>query len=134
VYVTEQPALLVVSRYRIAERERFAADARHALGVLAACEGFLQGSIGQATDETDIAVITTRWVNVGAYRRALSRFDVKTEVVPLLSQAIDESTAFEVVHDRTPHAATDAVSGRAADADTASLGSAAAPHVPPVIS
>jgi len=34
-------------------------------------------------------------VNVGSYRRALSPYDVKMAAVPLLSEAIDEPTAYE---------------------------------------
>ena len=37
------------------------------------------------------------WENVGAYRRALSAYDVKVGAVPLLSTAIDEPSAYEVV-------------------------------------
>ncbi len=128
-----QPALVVVSRHRVLDREDFAQRARAAIAVLATCEGFEHGAIGQATDETDLITITTRWTGVGAYRRALSRFEVKTEVIPLLSTAVDESTAFEVVHERFGDRVVDATSGRAADADVANLGSSAAAHVPPVI-
>lgn len=128
-----QPALVVVSRHRVDDRAAFAEDARTALAVLATCDGFEHGAIGQATDETDLIIVTTRWIGVGAYRRALSRFDVKTQVVPLLSTAVDESTAFEVVHERFADRVVDAASGRAADADVANLGSSAAAHVPPVV-
>jgi heme-degrading monooxygenase HmoA len=127
-----QPAFLAISRYRVPVDVDFLPRVRSALATLAECPGFEYGSVGQSTDETDLLVITTRWSSVGAYRKALSRFDVKTEVVPLLSMAENESTAFEVVHERTPRGFVDAPSGRAADADTANLGSAAAPDVPPV--
>jgi hypothetical protein len=122
----------VVSRYQVPVGSDFVQQAQRALAVLAECAGFEQGSIGQATDETELMVITTRWSSVGDYRKALSRFDVKTEVVPLLSRAVNESTAFELVHERTPTDVVDASSNRAADADSANLGSAAAPDVPPV--
>jgi len=126
------PALVVISRYRIADRAEFARQAREALAVLAQSAGFASGSIGQSTDETDLVLITTRWENVGAYRRALSRPEVKMTAVPLLSTALDESTAFEIVHERSGDAVSDHESGRAADADTANLGEAAAPNVPSV--
>lgn len=126
------PALVVISRYQVPANSDFVEQARRALAVLAACPGFEHGSLGQATDETNLMVITTRWSSVGDYRRALSRFEVKTEVVPLLSMAVNESTAFEMVHERTSEQVLDAASGRAADADSANLGSAAAPNVPPV--
>ncbi len=34
---------------------------------------------------------------MGAYRRALSTYDVKLAAVPTLSQALDEPSAYEVV-------------------------------------
>jgi hypothetical protein len=128
-----QPALVVVSRHRVDDRTEFARQARQAIAVLATCDGFEHGAIGQATDETSLITITTRWTGVGAYRRALSKFEVKTEVIPLLSTAVDESTAFEVVHERFADRVVDAASGRAADADVANLGSSSAGYVPPVI-
>ena len=39
--------------------------------------------------------ITTRWENVGSYRRALQGYESKMVVVPLLSRAIDEPSAYE---------------------------------------
>ena len=48
---------------------------------------------------TDSAV--TRWEHVGAYRRALSTHDVKVRAVPLLSSALDEPSAYEVVEPDT---------------------------------
>jgi hypothetical protein len=42
-------------------------------------------------------VLTTTWEHVGAYRRALSSYDVKLNAVPLLSRALDEPSAYELV-------------------------------------
>ncbi|MGH8965474.1 MAG: antibiotic biosynthesis monooxygenase, partial [Actinomycetes bacterium] len=42
-------------------------------------------------------VLQTRWENVGSYRRALSSYDVKVGAVPLLSRAVDEPSAYELV-------------------------------------
>ena len=36
-------------------------------------------------------------MHVGAYRRALSSYDVKVGAVPLLSRALDEPSAYEAV-------------------------------------
>ena len=43
----------------------------------------------------------TRWENVGAYRRALSSYDLKLHGVPVLSHALDEPGAYEVVDPHT---------------------------------
>jgi len=126
--------VVVINRFRVPldAAVGFAEAARLALATLAQSDGFVDGLIGQSTDETDLRVITTRWTGVGSYRRALSRFEVKVSAVPLLSTAIDESSAFEAVHVVSDGFATDASAGRAADADSISLGQASAAVVPPV--
>ena len=128
------PILLVINRFRVTTEQSasFADDARLALAALAESAGFIDGAIAQATDETNLRLITTRWKDVGSYRRALSRFEVKISAVPLLSGAIDESSAFEAVHVVSGGVTTSAASGRAADADVIGLGSAASAAVPPV--
>lgn len=128
------PILLVINRFRVTtdQSATFAEHARLALATLGESVGFIDGAIAQATDETDLRLITTRWKDVGSYRRALSRFEVKISAVPLLSQAIDESSAFEAVHVISGGVTTSAASGRAADADVIGLGSAASAAVPPV--
>ena len=71
---------------------------------LAAQPGCLAAAIGQSTDDPDLIVVRTEWAGVGAYRRALSAFDVKVNAVPLLSAAIDEPSAYELVRHWTPAA------------------------------
>ncbi len=133
---SETASLLVVSRFRVgdAARAAFLADAGRAVEALAAQAGCLAASIGQSTDESGLIVIRTEWSGVGAYRRALSSFDVKVNAIPLLSAAIDEPSAYELVHHWTPEGLTVAPSGLAADAGAVGLGEAAAPSVPPVTS
>jgi hypothetical protein len=63
--------------------------------------GFVDGSIGRNLDDPTLWALVTRWENVGAYRRALSAYDVKVRAVPLLSSALDEPSAFEVVEPDT---------------------------------
>lgn len=127
-------SLLVVGRYRVAPEDRaaFHVDAAAALDVLSSQTGFTQGSIAQSTDDADLLLIRTEWSGVGAYRRALSAYDVKVGAVPLLSRAIDEPSAFEVVLHLTPSGSTTHPSGLAQDAGAVALGSAAGPDVAPV--
>lgn len=129
-----EAGLVVVSRFRVPEERAaaFATDARSAISVLAERDGFIDGVLAQSTDEAELRLITTRWTGVGAYRRALSNYDVKLTAVPLLSLAIDEPSAYEIVHLRTLESAVDAVSGLAADAGSIGLGDAAAASVRPV--
>lgn len=119
-------------RFRVTDRASFIRASRAAFDRFAESPGFLSGMIGQSTDEADLLLVTTRWETVGAYRKALQRYEVKLDVVPWLSTAIDESTAYEVTFEQSPTARHVAQSGRAADADATRLGEAAAPHVPPV--
>ena len=126
----EAAPVLVVSRYRVeSDRSQWLSQMRMALAVLGQSAGFVRGQIAQATDDADLMVVSTSWTNVGAYRKALSRFEVKAQVVPLLSMAIDEPSAFEsvVVLDDTGERLF--ASGLAADHGDVSLGSAAAASV-----
>jgi hypothetical protein len=91
--------VLVVNRFRVPadEAARFRADLEAAHAVLAAQAGYVDGHAGRNVDDPELWVLTTRWANVGAYRRALSSYDVKVGVVPLLGRAVDEPSAYETV-------------------------------------
>jgi quinol monooxygenase YgiN len=91
--------VIVVNRFRVAapDAASFRADLEHAHALLAARDGYVGGEVGRNVDDPGLWVLTTRWVNVGAYRRALSAYDVKVGAVPLLSRAVDEPSAYEVV-------------------------------------
>jgi hypothetical protein len=93
--------VIVVNRFRAGpdagSGDRMRDGLAQALGALAARPGFVDGTVGRNVDDPDLWLLTTRWENVGSYRRALSSYDVKVAAVPLLSQAIDEPSAYEVV-------------------------------------
>jgi quinol monooxygenase YgiN len=95
--------VLVVNRFRVPESEAatFRVDVETARSALAARPGYLAGAIGRNLDDPTLWVLTTTWEHVGAYRRALSSYDVKLIAVPLLSRAIDEPSAYEVVEGGT---------------------------------
>ena len=95
--------MLVVSRFRVPleDGETFRAELQQALDSLAERPGHLDGTIGRNVDDPELWVLSTRWENVGAYRRALSAYDVKLRAVPLLSRALDEPSAYEVVEPGT---------------------------------
>ncbi len=96
-------SVLVVNRFRVdqADASAFRADLETARAVLAERPGYLSGVIGRNLDDPTLWVLTTQWEHVGAYRRALSAYDVKLGAVPLLSRALDEPSAFEVVEPET---------------------------------
>ena len=95
--------MLVVNRFRVRleDGESFRADLAAAHDVLAACAGYVDGQVGRNLDDPELWVLTTRWENVGAYRRALSSYEVKLNAVPLLSRAVDEPSAYELVEPET---------------------------------
>ena len=91
--------VLVVNRFRVEESDvaSFAEDVARAHALLASRPGYVGGAVGRNLDEPALWVLETRWTNVGSYRRALSSYDVKLGAVPLLSRAIDEPSAYEVL-------------------------------------
>ena len=90
--------MIAVTRYRVPthEADSFAGRAQTALEVLGARPGFLGGEAGPNLDDPALWVLTTRWADVGSYRRALSSTEAKLAAVPLLSEALDEPSAYEV--------------------------------------
>jgi quinol monooxygenase YgiN len=126
--------LVVVSRFRVdaPSRAGFLAAADEALTVLASRPGCLAATLGQSTDDPELLLVRTEWEGIGAYRRALSSFDVKVSAVPLLSLAIDEPSAYESVRVWDGTALRRAESHLAADAGDVRLGTASGPDVAPV--
>ena len=72
-----------------------------ALVALAACPGYAGGEIGRNVDDPELWALTTRWADVGSYRRALSSYDVKLRAVAVLGRAIEEPSAYELVEPGT---------------------------------
>ena len=95
--------MLVVSRFRVPTEvaDSFRADLETARAALAACVGYAGGEIGRNVDDPELWVLSTRWDNVGSYRRALSSYDVKLRAVMVLSRAIEEPSAYELVEPGT---------------------------------
>ncbi|NHC45038.1 antibiotic biosynthesis monooxygenase [Motilibacter aurantiacus] len=124
--------MLAVTRHRVPvdEGAAFLATARSAVAALAACAGFRRATLGRATDDAGLWVLTTEWDSVGAYRRALSAYDVKVQAVPVLSTAIDEPTAYEPLLTVDGTGKVEARTRLAADAGSVGVGSASAPEVP----
>lgn len=90
-----------------------------AVEALAARAGFIGLEIAASLDDDDLNVVIQRWDSVGAYRRALSNYEVKLHAVPLLATAADESTAFEAILTADAQGAEEFARDRASDARTA---------------
>jgi quinol monooxygenase YgiN len=89
----------VVAADRTAE---FTEQAHAALAALAARPGYRGGELARALDRPDRWCLVTRWASVGAYRRALSAFEVKLSATPLLAHALDEPSGYEVLAGAPP--------------------------------
>ncbi|HWJ67476.1 MAG TPA: antibiotic biosynthesis monooxygenase [Nocardioides sp.] len=90
--------MLVVNRFRAGQDPAaLRADLERVHGLLVDKPGYVAGWIGRNLDDPDLWTLTTRWENVGAYRRALSSYELKLHGVPVLSRALDEPGAYEVV-------------------------------------
>jgi hypothetical protein len=83
------------------QQERFREELEQARETLAGQAGHVRSRIGRNTDDPELWVLTTEWESVRAYRRALSSYDVKLAAVPVLSGALDEPSAYEVVEPGT---------------------------------
>ena len=94
---------MVVNRFEVPEDDAavFRAEVEEARAALAEQRGYLRGSIGRNLDDPTLWALVTQWENVGAYRRALSSYDVKLRAVALLGRAIEEPSAYEAVEPDT---------------------------------
>jgi len=124
--------MIVVNRYRVDDdaTAEFLPLTEPALTALAARPGFVDGHVGRSTDEPYLWVMVTRWESVGAYRRALSSYEVKVHAVPLMYRAIDEPGAFEVLLEHVGGSLT----AHASDLAPGSGGSLATAQDPPAAS
>ena len=88
--------MLVVNRFRVPDEaaDAFREDCSGA-GAARRAARLPRRHIGRNVDDPELWVLTTRWVHVGAYRRALSSYDVKVRRGALLSRALDEPSAYE---------------------------------------
>jgi heme-degrading monooxygenase HmoA len=93
--------VLVVNRFVVPDEEQartaFTERAGIALAALAGCRGYRSGQLGRGYDDPAEWRLVTEWESVGAYRRALSSFEVKVHATPLLAESRDEASAFEVL-------------------------------------
>ena len=89
--------MLVISRFRgDAADLSLGPQLEEALEVLSQQRGYVRGAVGRNVDDPGLWVLCTRWENVGSYRRALSSYEAKLLVQPLLFNAVDEPSAYEI--------------------------------------
>ena len=89
-------------RFRTSDPARFRPAAEEAHALLAVQKGYLDGWLGCNVDDPELWVLTTLWEGPGAYRRGLGAFEVRARAWGTLGAAIDEPTAYELVHPGDP--------------------------------
>jgi quinol monooxygenase YgiN len=112
--------VILICRFVIdpATAEGFLTRARRALGLLTEQPGCLGGQLGRSPDDVTRWVLAIQFESVVAYRRALSPFDVREHVVPLLAEALTgEPGSYEVLATAQRGAVTDHASLLAPDAE-----------------
>jgi hypothetical protein len=95
--------LLVMNRFLVAsDPDTFVERAHAALAELAASPGYVRGELTRALDDPRQWCLLTEWRNVGSYRRALGRFEVKITATPLLAESLMEPSAYETLAAAAP--------------------------------
>jgi quinol monooxygenase YgiN len=95
--------VLVLNRFDVpADDQEFVGKAHAALKALAESPGYVRGELTRSLDEPGSWCLLTEWENVGVYRRALGRFDVKISATPLLAQSLMEPCAYETLASAAP--------------------------------
>lgn len=91
--------MLVLIRFRVSEADAagFAAELEGVRVLLGTREGYVDGAVARNADDPALWVLQTRWTGAGAWRRALSSYEVKAGAWATLARALDEPTAYEVV-------------------------------------
>jgi hypothetical protein len=69
-------------------------QARAVVEQFSSAAGSLGAELVQNLDEPGLWAIVSRWADVGSYRRAFNGTAAKLVLVPLLSLAIDEPSAY----------------------------------------
>lgn len=88
--------MLAISRFRVPPDRAagFVERARAAAGFFASCPGCQGVDLLQNLDDPELWTITSRWADVGSYRRSFNGYEAKVVLVSLLSEAIDEPGAY----------------------------------------
>lgn len=90
--------MIAISRFAVAPEAEaaFRADAEAAVAQFAGSTGSLGAELVRNLDEPGLWAIVSRWQQVGDYRRAFNGTPAKLALIPLLSQAIDEPSAYDL--------------------------------------
>ena len=85
--------MLAVIRF-LAPGPRFEADARAVAEWWGARPGCLGIELVRNLDDPELWALVGRWESVGAYRRSFNGYEAKMVLVTLMSEALDEPSAY----------------------------------------
>ena len=125
--------MLLLCRFDVPDDDaaEFTARAENALRLLTAQPGCTGGELCRATEDSTSWVLSVRFESVAAYRRSMSGFEVREQVIPLLSEArVDQPAAHEFVVTATGGTTERQVSMLAKDAYTVRPSEAGGPAEP----
>jgi quinol monooxygenase YgiN len=90
--------MIAISRFVVDPQAEttFRADADVAVAQFAASAGCLGVELVRNLDQPTLWAIVSRWEQVGDYRRAFNGTPAKLALIPLLSQAVDEPSAYDL--------------------------------------
>lgn len=88
--------MFAISRFTVPEERTadFRSRAEAAVGFFTGRPGCTGAWLLQNLDEPSLWTITSQWENVGSYRRSFNGYEAKMVLVSLLSEAIDEPSAY----------------------------------------
>ena len=89
--------MLVINRFRVPQESRAAFDASMAavIELFETKPGCESMELVHNLDDPELWALVGRWQDVGSYRRALHGYESKMIIVPVLSLAIDEASAYD---------------------------------------
>lgn len=73
----------------------FVTDAQLAVRLFQGSPGCESAELVRSLDDPSLWAMLSRWSDVGSYRRAFGPLEAKLALIPLLSRAIDESSAYD---------------------------------------
>lgn len=85
--------MIVVTRFQD-PGPGFESEAKRVIAWWARCQGCRALDLVRNLDDPDLWAIVGRWDCVGDYRRSFNGYDAKVILMPLLSLAVDEPTAY----------------------------------------
>lgn len=107
--------IVVVTRINLSE-SKDQETMQVCMDILVNNSGCLGVELGRSMDSEVEHVLVSHWQNVGLYRKALSNFRVKTEVIPFVSMRTSDSFTAEIVHAINSRGSDSFASGLAPDA------------------